>query len=275
MTGTIFDIQRFSVHDGPGIRTTVFMKGCPLRCKWCHNPEGLIGMRQLQFFDEKCIACGACGKREKLSDAEKCPSEALTVCGREADENEIIKEILKDRIFYADNGGVTFSGGECLLQADFVALVLKKAKEHGLHTAVDTSGYVAWSEIEKTLDFCDLYLYDIKCVTKEVHKAYTGVDNGLIIENIKRLSDIGKDIWVRVPVIPDFNNNESEMTAIAELVSELDAVKQVTLMPYHTLGASKYKTLGMEYPYDISGKIGASELEAYRKIFSDRNITLA
>ncbi len=274
MTGTIFDIQRFSVHDGPGIRTTVFMKGCPLRCKWCHNPEGLCRSLQLQFFEEKCIGCSSCGKRDSLSDAEKCPAEALKICGRQVDENEIISEILKDRIFYADNGGVTFSGGECLLQADFVASVLARAKVLGLHTAVDTSGCVPWSEIEKTLDCCDLYLYDVKCITPSVHKEYTGVDNSLILENLSRLSNVGKDIWVRVPVIPDFNNNESEMSAIAELAASLSSVSQVTLMPYHTLGASKYKTLGMEYPYDTAKKISPEELESYRKIFVDRKITL-
>lgn len=275
MNGLIFDIQRFSVHDGPGIRTTVFMKGCPLRCKWCHNPEGLISQKQFQFFDEKCIGCGLCGKRESFSDAEKCPAEALKVCGREIDEDELISEILKDRIFYSDNGGVTFSGGECMLQADFVASVLTRVKAMGLHTAIDTSGYVPWSSFEKTLDCCELYLYDIKCFTPSVHKEYTGVDNMLIIDNIKRLSEAGKSIWIRVPVIPDFNNNEDEMTAIAELVSSLKTVEQVTLMPYHTLGASKYKTLGLEYPYDTNKKITEEEMDSFRKIFIKRNITLA
>jgi len=274
LKGTVFDIQRFSVHDGPGIRTTVFMKGCPLRCRWCHNPEGLCRGLQLQFFEEKCIGCRRCGKRETLADAEKCPAEALKVCGREIYEDEIISEILKDRIFYGENGGVTFSGGECLLQADFVASVLKKVKSLGLHTAVDTSGCVAWSEIGKTLDFCDLYLYDVKCIDSSVHKEYTGADNSLILENLKKLSDTGKDIWIRVPVIPDFNNSVGEMTNIADLVKELTSVSQVTLMPYHTLGASKYRTLGMKYRYDASKKISAEELEAYRKIFIDRNLAL-
>lgn len=274
MTGTIFDIQRFSTHDGPGIRTTVFMKGCPLRCKWCHNPEGLTPSPKLQYFAEKCIGCKRCGEKSKLTDAQKCPADALKVCGREIDVDTLIGEVLKDRIFYAEDGGVTFSGGECLMQADFVAEALSRIKELGIHTAIDTSGYAKWSEFEKTLPFCDLYLYDIKCITPSVHKEYTGVLNALILENAKKLSDMGKDIWIRVPVIPDFNNSESEMTAVAEFVSSLPSVKQVTLMPYHTLGASKYETLGMEYPFDAAKKITESELETYRKIFADKNLTL-
>jgi len=274
LTGVIFDIQRFSVHDGPGIRTTVFMKGCPLRCRWCHNPEGLSGKLQLQFFEEKCIGCGACGKRERLSDAKGCPAEALTVCGKEVRVDELMRELLKDRIFYATDGGVTFSGGECLLQADFVTAVLTQIKAQGLHTAIDTSGCVPWSEIEKTLNACDLYLYDVKCMDPALHRRYTGVENTLILENLKRLSDIGKEIWIRTPIIPDFNNTEQEMAAIADFVSSLPSVKRATLMPYHTLGASKYKTLGLEYPYDTARFVSEGEMSNFRQIFEDRKIPL-
>ena len=274
MTGTIFDIQHFSVHDGPGIRTTVFMKGCPLRCKWCHNPEGLSKSLQLQFFEDKCIGCALCGERKHLSDAQKCPAGALKVCGREVDEDEVIAEVLKDKIFYSDNGGITFSGGECLLQADFVASVLCKAKALGLHTAIDTCGYVPFEELEKTLAWCDLYLYDIKCFTSKVHKEYTGVDNLLIIDNLKRLDAAQKDIWIRIPVIPGFNNTAEEMSRIAELISSMPSIKQLTLMPYHTLGASKYKTLGLEYPFDTDRLVSERELASLKRIFSDKNITV-
>ena len=274
MTGTIFDIQHFSVHDGPGIRTTVFMKGCPLRCKWCHNPEGLSKSLQLQFFEDKCIGCALCGERKHLSDAQKCPAGALKVCGREVDEDEVIDEVLKDKIFYADNGGITFSGGECLLQADFVASVLCKAKALGLHTAIDTCGYVPFEELEKTLAWCDLYLYDIKCFTSNVHKEYTGVDNLLIIDNLKRLDAAQKDIWIRIPVIPGFNNTAEEMSRIAELISSMPSIKQLTLMPYHTLGASKYKTLGLEFPFDTDRLVSERKLASLKRIFSDKNITV-
>ena len=274
LTGTIFDIQHFSVHDGPGIRTTVFMKGCPLRCKWCHNPEGLSKSLQLRFFEDKCIGCGLCGERKELLDAQRCPSEALTICGREVDEDEVIDEVLKDTIFYSDNGGITFSGGECLLQADFVASVLRKAKAVGLHTAIDTCGYVPFEAFEKTLAYCDLYLYDVKCFTSALHTAYTGVDNFLIMNNLNRLAEVQKDIWIRIPVIPGFNNDIEEMTQIAELISSMASVKQLTLMPYHTLGASKYKTLGFEYPFDTDKRISERELVLLKNVFSTRNITV-
>ena len=250
------------------------MKGCPLRCRWCHNPEGLSAKIQLQFFEDHCIGCGRCGNRESITDAAACPTEALKVCGREIDEGELLNELLKDRIFYGDNGGVTFSGGECLLQDDFVASVLNHAKSLGLHCAIDTSGYVPWSSVEKTLGCCDLYLYDIKCLNSSQHRKYTGVDNALILENLKRLSDFGKEIWIRIPVIPDFNNSIHEMTDIADLILTLPSVTQVTLMPYHTLGASKYKTLGLEYPYDTTKKISDSEFNSFCEIFNSRGITL-
>ena len=250
------------------------MKGCPLRCKWCHNPEGLSKSLQLQFFEDKCIGCALCGGRTQLSDAQKCPAGALKVCGREVDEDEVIAEVLKDKIFYSDNGGITFSGGECLLQADFVASVLCKAKALGLHTAIDTCGYVPFEELEKTLAWCDLYLYDIKCFTSKVHKEYTGVDNLLIIDNLKRLDAAQKDIWIRIPVIPGFNNTVEEMSRIAELISSLPSIKQLTLMPYHTLGASKYKTLGLEYPFDTDRLVSERELASLKRIFSDKNITV-
>ena len=274
MTGTIFDIQRFSVHDGPGIRTTVFMKGCPLRCKWCHNPEGLSRSIQLQYFEEVCIRCGRCGGSRKLEDAQRCPSEALKICGRQIEVDELVKEILKDRVFYGNTGGVTFSGGECLLQPEFVSAALGAAKAEGLHCSVDTSGFVTWSAFEMTLDVCDLYLYDIKCMDAERHKLFTGVDNSLILENIRRLSRFGKEIWVRVPVIPGFNNTQIEMESIADFVQTLNSVSNVTLIPYHNLGAGKYTTLGLNYPYDTQLKISEAEMAAYRNIFIDRHIRL-
>jgi len=274
MTGRVFDIQRFSVHDGPGIRTTVFMKGCPLRCKWCHNPEGLSALPQLQFFKESCIGCGACGKREYLSDADKCPAEALKVCGKEFTVDDIVDIALKDRTFYSDVGGVTFSGGECLLQAAFVVETLEKLKLNNIRTAIDTSGYVPWENINNTLSACDLYIYDVKCISPQLHKAYTGSDNSLILENLKKLSLTGKDIWIRVPVIPSFNDNEKEMTAIAEFVSGLNNIEQVTLIPYHKLGVSKYETLGIEYQFDTSLRLSEDKISTYSEIFGKMGLTV-
>ena len=250
------------------------MKGCSLRCAWCHNPEGLSSSPQLQYFAEKCIGCAACGDRNRLSDAKKCPADALKICGIEMEEEEVLHEVLQDRIFYADNGGITFSGGECLLQADFVSRVLAHAKKEKLHTAIDTAGCVPWSAFEKTMPFCDLYLYDVKCMNPSVHKKYTGVDNALILRNLQQLSAQNKTIWIRIPVIPGFNDRADEMNHIAEFIAALPAVQQVTLMPYHTLGASKYETLGIPYPFDPGKKISEEDMASFGKIFLQHHLNL-
>ena len=266
MEGTIFDIQRFSVHDGPGIRTTVFMKGCPLRCQWCHNPEGLSRKIQLQFFKESCIGCGRCGDRNLLEAASKCPSKALQICGRTISASAVFEEVKKDVIFYDEDGGVTFSGGECLLQADFVAEVLTMAKEAGISTVVDTSGYVPWSSFEKVLDVCDLFLYDIKLMDRDRHRQYTGVDNTLIHENLQKLSALQKPVWIRIPVIPDVNDSVQEIAAMADFLKPLQNIQDITLMPYHTLGKSKYETLGLTCPYHTDKQIGKQRLEEFNDL---------
>ena len=188
MQGTIFDIQRFSVHDGPGIRTTVFLKGCPLRCQWCHNPEGLHAQIQLKYQKDLCIGCGLCGARETQEDAQRCPSGALSICGRHAAPEEVIREVMKDAAFYGADGGITLSGGECLLQPDFAADILRLAKAEGISTAVDTCGYVSWEAFEQVMDHCDLFLYDVKMMDRDKHKKYTGVYPELIHENLIRQS---------------------------------------------------------------------------------------
>lgn len=273
MLGTIFDIQRFSVHDGPGIRTTVFMKGCPLKCPWCHNPEGLCREIQLQFFAENCIGCGRCGDRSSLEDALHCPTGALKVCGRQICSEEVLKEILKDQMFYGNDGGVTFSGGECLLQADFVAEVLTKAKEAGISTAVDTSGCVPWSSLEKVTEVCDLFLYDIKMINPQKHREIIGAENDRILHNLQKLSDLSKPVWIRIPVIPGINDSEKEMEGIADFLSTLQNIKQITLMPYHTLGKSKYETLGLLCNYHTNKKISKEQLEIFENLM--RKVTLS
>ena len=272
MTGRIFDIQRFCVHDGPGIRTTVFMKGCPLRCRWCHNPEGLTADIQVQFFKNECIGCGKCQGKRNFETAENCPAEAQKICGRDIGEDELLAEVLRDRDFYNSEGGVTFSGGECLLQADFVAVMLEKIKREGVSTAVDTCGYVGTDSIAKTLPFCDLYLYDIKCADPELHKKNTGVDNRLILENLKFLSHSGKRIWIRVPVIPGVNDSIEEITDIACIVKNCGGIEKVTLMPYHTLGKSKYETLGYTPSYDSDAVVSKEDLKRLYGVFESMNI---
>ena len=272
MTGRIFDIQRFSVHDGPGIRTTVFMKGCPLRCGWCHNPEGLEYKIEARFSKEECIGCGSCGGDHRIDNARICPSEALGVYGRDISREELLSEILKDKDFYGKEGGVTFSGGECLLQPEFVTEMLRLSKAEGISTAVDTSGAVEWKSLELTLPYTDIYLYDVKCADSSLHKKFIGRGNELILENLKRLGASGAEIWIRVPLIPDFNDNRAEIEGIAEIVASVKGVKRVTLMPYHTLGMNKYEALGKEPPYSTKKRISSEKLEEYKEIFRKKGI---
>ena len=248
----IFDIQRNSFVDGPGIRTTVFFKGCNLRCKWCHNPESQSFDKQMMFYKDKCTGCGKCrevcpnhlqscdfcGKCELY-----CPADARKVCGREYTPAEVFAEVIKDKAFYDNSGGgVTFSGGECMLQLDFLREILEKCKAAGIHTAVDTAGNVPWESFEKILPFTDLFLYDIKAFGAELHRKGTGVSNELILENLKNLSGRA-DIIVRIPVIGGYNDNDEEIRQIADFLKQIKIIK-AELLPYHAMGEHKYTALG-------------------------------
>ena len=274
MEGVIFDIQRFSVHDGPGIRTTVFMKGCSLRCGWCHNPEGLRPEPQVQFFREHCIACGRCGGVRELENVNQCPAGALKRVGEVFTPDRLLEEVLADLDFYGADGGVTFSGGECLLQAEFVEHMLKMLKARGVTTAVDTCGNVPWENMEKALPCCDTWLYDIKCADPETHRRFTGSGNSRILENLEKLGRTGANIWIRVPVIPDFNDNSGEMERITQIAASTPGVSRVTLMPYHTLGKSKYMTLGLTPGYETDKAISQSRLTEFKDLFADRGLTV-
>ncbi len=274
MKASIFDIQRFSVHDGPGIRTTVFFRGCPLRCAWCHNPEGLSPVPPLQWMRADCIGCGLCGERSSPSDAERCPTGALRVCGRDCTTEELYGAVLRDRAFWGTDGGVTCSGGECLLQADAVYDLLSRVKAAGVHTVIDTAGYVPWSAFEKTLGVCDLYLYDLKCADAGLHRRGTGVDNVQILENLSRLSDAGARIWLRVPVIPGFNADIAEMSAIAALAASVRGAECVTLIPYHTLGVQKYESVGMEYAMTGTKPPAKEQMQTFADLFANAGLTV-
>lgn len=274
MEGIIFDIQRFSVHDGPGIRTTVFMKGCSLRCGWCHNPEGLRMEPQVQLFEEHCIGCGRCGGSRTLENVDKCPAGAMKRVGEKVDPERLLEEVLADLDFYGNDGGVTFSGGECLLQADFVRHMLQALKERGVTTAVDTCGNVPWENMEKVLPYCDTWLYDIKCADPETHRRFTCSDNGRILENLEKLGKTGANIWIRVPVIPDCNDDPDEMERIARIAAATPGVSRVTLMPYHTLGKSKYVTLGLVPGYDTDKMISQGRLNEFKALFTARGLTV-
>ena len=223
--GRIFDIQKFSVHDGPGIRTIVFLKGCSLRCRWCCNPES-------QEFDIQEM---------KTENSSKIVGQDITV-------GEIIEEVLKDRIYYRrSGGGLTLSGGECLLQADFSQALLAAAKENGINTAIETAGNVKYEEAEKVFPYLDLMLMDIKHINADKHKEFTGCSNERILENAVKFSKNVKKLIIRVPVIPGFNDTEDEILKIAEFAAKLENVDELHLLPYHRLGADKYDRLGRKY----------------------------
>ena len=265
MKATVFEIKRFAVHDGDGIRTTAFLKGCPLQCVWCHNPEGLSHKPQLAFYEAKCIGCGACvavcptgaqeiqeGRhlfhREKCTACGACAAEclgnALALYGKEYTVEELLPLLLEDKDFYENSGGgVTLSGGECLLWADFCAALLKALKENGISTAVDTCGMVPRASLDKVIPYTDVFLYDLKAVDGEVHKACTGVDNRVILENLRYLDEKGCKIEIRIPFVPEFNDGEKEK--MLSLLSELKNLVRVRVLPYHKYAGGKYAALGL------------------------------
>lgn len=266
MHAIITDIKRFAVHDGPGIRTTVFLKGCPLRCIWCHNPEGLSFRSQLAFYRNNCMNCGECVDacsfgahkirenghvfiREACvacgSCEDRCLGSALTLYGRRMRTEEVLPLLLEDRAFYeSSKGGVTLSGGECLCWADFCAELLMCLKENGIHTAVDTCGFVSKENIDKVLPYADIFLYDIKAIDEDVHIKCTGQSNQLILQNLKYIDACGKHIEIRIPYVPGYNDKQIEK--IAEFITFLKNVKAVKVLPYHNYAGSKYEALGLE-----------------------------
>lgn len=253
-TATIFDIVRNSFVDGPGIRTAVFFKGCNLNCRWCHNPEGIKREKQLMFYKNKCTSCGECKKVCKNPDscilcgecAEGCPHDAKKLCGREYPVFEILETLKKDIPYFKNsNGGATFSGGECMLYADFLRELLIKCHENKINTAVDTAGNVPFESFKKVLPYTDLFLYDIKCISPEKHREFTGVDNALILENYKKLITLRANIWVRTPIVCEFNDNEKEILKIKALITEYPPQK-IELLPYHKMGEGKRSALGLK-----------------------------
>lgn len=242
----IFDIQRNSFVDGSGIRTTVFFKGCNLKCVWCHNPESQSPKPQIMFYRSKCTNCGRCTNLSAKDTDFICYNDAKEICGKEYTADEVLNEILKDKTFYKNSsGGATFSGGECMLQIDFLCEILKKCKENGIHTAVDTAGNVPWKYFEKILKYTDLFLYDIKLFDSERHIKYTGVDNKIILDNLQKLFKIGAKVWIRIPIIGEVNDSVEEMNKIKSFFKPYQPLK-IELLPYHNLGTHKYDALDMK-----------------------------
>jgi len=270
--GMLLNIQRFSVHDGPGIRTLVFMKGCPLRCSWCSNPESQSREPELGFFQIKCVQCGKCVEAcplgavtlssdgeiatdRKICDncgkcVEACSYEAREMAGEWVTVEYLLAEVEKDRDFYSNSGGgVTVGGGEPTYQPDFVREFLKECQENWLHTAIETCGHAPWKNLEGILEYVDYVLCDIKHMDPAVHKRITGVSNKLILSNIKKIvSNQAQPIIIRVPIIPGLNDAETNIRATAEFVSGLEKVEGIELLPYHRLGISKYEQFDKPYP---------------------------
>ncbi len=245
MQGLIFNIQRFSIHDGPGIRTTVFFKGCNLKCAWCHNPESQSPKKEILFYEDKCAHCRRCENIPEDDGNFVCFNGARELCGKDYTVDEVLAEVVKDKPFYENSGGgVTFSGGECMLQMDFLLEILKKCKEKGIHTAVDTAGHVPFESFEKILPYTDLFLYDIKTMDSHKHKKYVGADNKRILENLKKLLEKHAKIWIRIPTVSNVNDSMEEMQKIKDFFGHYGAPEKVELLPYHPMGENKYSALG-------------------------------
>lgn len=243
MKATIFEIKRFAVHDGDGIRTTVFFKGCPLKCVWCHNPEGISSKPEVAFYEHKCKGCGECKKDGFTTN--DCLGEARVNYGKDMTVDELMPMLLEDKDFYDNSGGgVTLSGGECLMQSEFCAELLCRLKENGIQTAVDTCGFVSRSSLDKVIPFTDVFLYDLKAFDKDVHKKCTGQSNKIILENLKYLDSLGVTVEIRIPYVPDYNDTEIEK--IACFLADLKSIAKIRVLPYHNYAASKYAALGMK-----------------------------
>ena len=285
LTGKFYDMQGFSVHDGPGIRLTLFLKGCPLRCPWCHSPESQEFPTELNWMSMKCVGVDKCGNflnvcpndaislgakkmsatgdeeiqlvtvdRTKCDNcgkcAEACTSKALYMCGTDYTVDEVMERIRRDVPFYnRSGGGVTISGGECLCQPEFLLEVLKRCKAEGIHTAVDTTGFAPWSSIEPILPYTDLFLYDLKQMDPDLHKQVIGVPNPLILENARKIAAAGGKFQIRIPIIPMFNDSKKSFDEVGKFICELgDAVEIVQLLPYHKLGTVKWERLQRNHP---------------------------
>jgi len=267
LTGKIFEIKRFSIHDGPGIRTTVFLKGCPLSCKWCHNPEGISSKPEIAFIEKKCAGCGVCvdacpngsqqinGEGKRLFDrqrcvvcgkcADACYPQVLLLYGTDVTVDHLMDEISADIDFYRNSGGgVTLSGGEPLLQAGFCGELLKSCKMMGISTAVDTSGYVQWDAFQKVLDHTDLFLYDLKHMDTEMHARYTGVPNQRILDNLRQLGLHNKPVEIRIPIIPGVNNSRENICQTAEFLCGIPSLTVIKLLRYHSMARSKFAAVG-------------------------------
>lgn len=277
--GIVFDIQRYSLHDGPGLRTNVFLKGCPLRCQWCANPESQQMQPELAFSAHHCIECGqfaepcrtcfaaASSSKEGTANlagrVEICPTGALHWIGETRTAGDVLAEVLRDAPFYGEEGGLTLTGGEATMQPAFAEALLRLAKEAGIATALETAGHTQWRVFARLLPALDLILYDLKHVDCDRHRQYTGLGNELILTNLRQLAAHNAPLIVRIPLIPGFNADTDSLRAMAEFIVELGAaVQRVDLLPYHTLGKAKYRALGRPYPWAEHARLTDAQVQA-------------
>ena len=291
MEAVVFDIKRFAVHDGPGIRSSVFLKGCPLNCLWCHNPEGISAEIQLWYFANQCLRCGDCAAacpqkaltltrergividREKCNNCgictEVCPTRALTFIGRKMTIDEVEKELLKDNVFYEESGGgITLTGGEPLAQNAAALEILKRMKARGIHTALETSLQVSLEVLKELPEVCDFFMCDLKIIDPAGHKKFVGRDNALILTNLKWLAEQNTDILVRVPIIPGFTDSEENLKGIAQFLLTLKRKLPVELMNFNPLARDKFRILGRPYePKEADRPYTEEQMASFREIF--------
>jgi pyruvate formate lyase activating enzyme len=289
ITGRVFDVQRYSLHNGPGIRTTVFLKGCPARCLWCHNPESQAFGPEVVWIEGRCAACGSCETvcphgapppGSQLCTAcgacvEACPACARQLAGRETTVAERMAEVLKDRVFYEESGGgVTFSGGEPLAQLPFLTALLEACCAEGLHTAVDTCGFAAQEALLRLVPRVDLFLFDVKLLDDARHREWTGLPVAPILDNLRALVAARAKVRARIPLVPGHTDAESDLRASAALLASLPGLEGVDLIPFHRTGAAKAHRLGRQYPLESLEPPAPERLQLLAGLFRERGLAV-